>query len=286
MRGVRYFSCAPKHGLFVQQGGLGPEVSRAAAASDPAAAWSAMESVLESEALQAARQSKLMLDHLSQKHPQPGAARMPPPPVQVKRSSSAARELQQLSGDDVYEELLKGLEVPADYKGPSFEQRPTTATMEALLKYVKRKVAAWEEEGSGEAVPPPVLPAKHMIRLLLWVKHELATRFVPNVSELKIKGEERVVIVGDTHGQLADFVWILRSHGLPSKDNVYLINGDVADRGPYACEILILAFGFMLAQPGSLYINRGNHESIDMNIRGFHEGGGFAIEVRLRQRPS
>ena len=35
----------------------------------------------------------------------------------------------------------------------------------------------------------------------------------------------------------------------------------------------------MLACPGCVLINRGNHESFDMNIRGFHEGGGFAQEV-------
>ena len=40
--------------------------------------------------------------------------------------------------------------------------------------------------------------------------------------------------VGDTHGQLNDFCWILRSHGHPAPGNVYLINGDVADRGRFA----------------------------------------------------
>ncbi|KAL3901080.1 MAG: hypothetical protein SGPRY_012340, partial [Prymnesium sp.] len=91
------------------------------------------------------------------------------------------------------------------------------------------------------------------------------------------------VLVGDTHGQLNDFLWILRAHGRPELDNVYLINGDVADRGPYAIEIFALIFGYMLAKPGSVYLNSaspplpairldrmacdigGNHESIDMN---------------------
>ena len=30
----------------------------------------------------------------------------------------------------------------------------------------------------------------------------------------------RLVIVGDTHGQLNDFCWILRSHGLPAPGNM------------------------------------------------------------------
>ena len=47
----------------------------------------------------------------------------------------------------------------------------------------------------------------------------------------------------------------------------------------------MLLFGYMLACPGCVYINRGNHESFDMNIRGFHEGGGFASEVASKYDP-
>ena len=43
--------------------------------------------------------------------------------------------------------------------------------------------------------------------------------------------------VGDTHGQLNDFCWILRSHGHPAPGNVYLINGDVADRGRFTVPL-------------------------------------------------
>ena len=118
----------------------------------------------------------------------------------------------------------------------------------------------------------------------------------------------RLVIVGDTHGQLNDFCWILRSHGLPAPGNMcapahaknsralsltlsralsraprhvsrYLINGDVADRGKHAVEILLVIFALMLAAPRTIHFNRGNHESLDMNVRSFREGGGFATEV-------
>ena len=66
---------------------------------------------------------------------------------------------------------------------------------------------------------------------------------------------------------------------------MYLVNGDVADRGGHAVEIYLLLFGYMLACPGCVMVNRGNHESFDMNIRGFHEGGGFAAEVAKKYDP-
>ena len=59
----------------------------------------------------------------------------------------------------------------------------------------------------------------------------------------------------------------------------YLINGDVADRGKHAVEILLVIFALMLAAPRTIHFNRGNHESLDMNVRSFREGGGFATEV-------
>ena len=51
------------------------------------------------------------------------------------------------------------------------------------------------------------------------------------------------MVVGDTHGQLNDFCWILKAHGPPAPGNIYLINGDVADRGPFAVEIYLILFG-------------------------------------------
>ena len=33
-----------------------------------------------------------------------------------------------------------------------------------------------------------------------------------------------------------------------------------------AVEILLVIFGFMLAAPDVFFMNRGNHESLDMNV--------------------
>eukprot|EP00929_Paragymnodinium_shiwhaense_P094982 TRINITY_DN55906_c0_g1_i1.p1 TRINITY_DN55906_c0_g1~~TRINITY_DN55906_c0_g1_i1.p1 ORF type:complete len:1118 (+),score=206.72 TRINITY_DN55906_c0_g1_i1:67-3420(+) len=91
-------------------------------------------------------------------------------------------------------------------------------------------------------------------------------------------GEEhppRVVVVGDTHGQLEDVLWIFQKHGLPSRSNVYLFNGDIVDRGSHGLEIFTLALGFMVTCPGSVHINRGNHEDEFVNKSGC---GGFYME--------
>ena len=56
-----------------------------------------------------------------------------------------------------------------------------------------------------------------------------------------------------------------------------MFNGDIADRGRSAVEIFLLLFAFKLNCPGSVIINRGNHESADMN-----EVYGFAQEVRQK----
>lgn len=84
----------------------------------------------------------------------------------------------------------------------------------------------------------------------------------------------RLVVVGDTHGQLQDVLWIFFKHGLPSSSVGYLFNGDIADRGARALEIFTLVLGFMVACPGSMHVNRGNHEDEMLNhgpVGGFYD---------------
>eukprot|EP00929_Paragymnodinium_shiwhaense_P080536 TRINITY_DN42009_c0_g1_i1.p1 TRINITY_DN42009_c0_g1~~TRINITY_DN42009_c0_g1_i1.p1 ORF type:complete len:980 (+),score=227.17 TRINITY_DN42009_c0_g1_i1:79-3018(+) len=80
------------------------------------------------------------------------------------------------------------------------------------------------------------------------------------------------VIVGDTHGQFEDVLWLFFEHGEPSPSNVYLFNGDVTDRGSSAAEILILLLLFKLWDPTCVHMNRGNHEDPTMNeFYGFYD---------------
>ena len=292
-----------------------------------------MENVLEAEALQAGREGERVLRHIAQLHdeqgeasPQrngPGARR---PSVdrnssrmsQARRNSVPVRRQQRSNvNSDAMQAVLDGMQLPQEYidgGGPAFEgNAPTLAEMEALLMYIKTSVG--HSDGS---LLRPAVPQKVVMILLLQMKEHLLREVADNaLVEINIESG-RVVVVGDTHGQLNDFLWILRAHGLPAQDNVYLVNGDVspvscehvhpvwrggscldratlkaqpsscmlgprllqvADRGHHAVEIFLLIFGFMLCSPGTMHMNRGNHESLDMNVRGFNEGGGFAQEV-------
>ncbi|CAE7779091.1 Ppef1 [Symbiodinium sp. CCMP2592] len=116
---------------------------------------------------------------------------------------------------------------------------------------------------------------------LYYGRHEaIAELRVPEASEksgpeASTSSPNRVVVVGDLHGQLQDLLWIFQKHGLPSESQRFLFNGDVADRGRNAMEIFVVIFGFMVSMPGSVHMNRGNHEEEGMNCASV---GGFYNE--------
>jgi len=99
------------------------------------------------------------------------------------------------------------------------------------------------------------------------------------VQEIQIPEDGKFILVGDTHGHFEDVFYIFQHYGLPSAKNIYFFNGDIADRGARACEIFFVLFAFSLAEPGSVYFNRGNHENELMNRTDRAWGGGFYDEV-------
>jgi len=48
---------------------------------------------------------------------------------------------------------------------------------------------------------------------------------------------------------------------------MYVFNGDLVDRGHQSIECAIIVLGFILLYPGSVFINRGNHEQAEVNER-------------------
>ena len=99
--------------------------------------------------------------------------------------------------------------------------------------------------------------------------HPLALATVPPTGKFNV--------IGDTHGQLEDVLWVFFRHGFPSSTNVYLFNGDICDRGSHALEIWVLLFLFKWLCPSSIHITRGNHEDDYCNLN-----YGFCAELKRK----
>jgi diadenosine tetraphosphatase ApaH/serine/threonine PP2A family protein phosphatase/Ca2+-binding EF-hand superfamily protein len=91
-------------------------------------------------------------------------------------------------------------------------------------------------------------------------------RTKPNVTQITVPKEGRITVVGDTHGQLSDLVYILKRQGMPNKDNMYLFNGDFVDRGLFGTEVFTILAALKIANPEFVFLNRGNHESEKYNV--------------------
>jgi serine/threonine-protein phosphatase 5 len=109
-----------------------------------------------------------------------------------------------------------------------------------------------EELRNGKFFPwPVIMQILQKIREL----HES----LPNVVEIPKPPPGKVIkVVGDTHGQFQDLLYIFDTFGPPSLENPYLFNGDYVDRGSQGIEILLTIFAWKIACPDSIFMNRGN----------------------------
>jgi len=81
-----------------------------------------------------------------------------------------------------------------------------------------------------------------------------------NVKHLTIEQGQKVTVVGDLHGNLADLLYILDESGFPSSLNRYVFNGDYVDRGEHSVEVICILLALLTAEPENVFLNRGNHE--------------------------
>jgi serine/threonine-protein phosphatase 5 len=71
-------------------------------------------------------------------------------------------------------------------------------------------------------------------------------------------------------GQYFDLMELFRLNGRPTEDHYYLFNGDFVDRGSWSTEIALLLYAYKWLRPHGMFLNRGNHETDDMNkVYGF-----------------
>lgn len=91
-----------------------------------------------------------------------------------------------------------------------------------------------------------------------------------SLVEYNVPEGTTIDVVGDTHGQFYDFLHLLTLTGPPSKNHAVLFNGDFVDRGSWSVEIAMTIFAYKWLYPRTTLINRGNHETSDMNkVYGF-----------------
>jgi len=125
-----------------------------------------------------------------------------------------------------------------------------------------------------ERYPSQVFSPKAVIDLLKLSRSFWDSGPKGNVTNLTVTPGCRLIIVGDTHGQLEDVLWLFFKHGVPSETNQYLFNGDIVDRGGHALEILLCLMAFKRDCHSSVHINRGNHEDPQCVVQ-----FGFASEL-------
>ena len=96
-------------------------------------------------------------------------------------------------------------------------------------------------------------------------------------------------IFGDIHGQFRDLLLFFVEFGCPShrcgdvEYCEYVFNGDWVDRGHHQLETVLLLAALKVRYPRRVHLNRGNHESAEMNAGMSARGeSGFDADVRAK----
>ncbi|CAK0880804.1 unnamed protein product, partial [Prorocentrum cordatum] len=76
------------------------------------------------------------------------------------------------------------------------------------------------------------------------------------------------VVFGDTHGQLRDIILFFNTYGWPYTDcgRDFIFNGDYVDRGAHQVEVCALMFALKIIYRRSVWLVRGNHEDLNVNL--------------------
>lgn len=148
---------------------------------------------------------------------------------------------------------LESMVVEEKYDGVRFEKKMTQEFIDDMIERFK----------SGKKIHK-----KYAFQIVLAVK-DIAYQ-EPTMVETAVEQGRKLTICGDTHGQFFDLLEIFRLNGFPSAQHSYLFNGDFVDRGSWSTEIALLLYAYKMLYPKSFFLNRGNHETDDMNrVYGF-----------------
>lgn len=85
-----------------------------------------------------------------------------------------------------------------------------------------------------------------------------------------------IVIIGDLHGSLLDFLRIIIYFEFNS-NNTFLFLGDFVDRGQFSLEILTILYSLKILYPKRFFLIRGNHE-----FENICSNYGFKEEIKMK----
>lgn len=106
----------------------------------------------------------------------------------------------------------------------------------------------------------------------------------PSLVELSNVGNKdlKISVCGDTHGQFYDVLNIFKKFGKVGPNHTYLFNGDFVDRGSWSCEVALLYYCLKIVYPKNIFLNRGNHETNNMNkMYGFEDECKYKYSQRI-----
>jgi serine/threonine-protein phosphatase 5 len=170
------------------------------------------------------------------------------------------------------------IEVAKDYTGPRWD-----ASTPELNNFAEQDVEVipnvrgvggitkqFVEDAISYLRAEKVLPKKYVVKLILAAKHLLRTQ--PSLIRITIPENATLTVCGDIHGQFYDLLNLFDlAGGRPSRENPYLFNGDFVDRGSFSVEVIVTLLLYKVLDPQSIYLLRGNHETVNMGkIYGFH----------------
>lgn len=119
--------------------------------------------------------------------------------------------------------------------------------------------------------------AKEELRLILPKINEVLES---ESAVLRIEPDS-IMLIGDIHGNLDALEFVTRMREKLGYKKILFL-GDYVDRGMQGTEVLTKLFQLKLKEPENVFLLRGNHETIDMNIYyGFFEEIGFDRDFLL-----
>ncbi|KAL6450639.1 PPT1 Serine/threonine-protein phosphatase T [Candida maltosa Xu316] len=157
----------------------------------------------------------------------------------------------------------EGIQIEKSWQGPELgitsTKKGTDVTVEIdglNHEYLKYMINLFKNGGK--------LPKKHEEKTMTEISI-VHSKVDAGYSDDEIVGGTKLTVVGDTHGQFYDLLNLFDKFGFVSEDHVYLFNGDFVDRGSWSCEVALYLYVLKILYPKSIFINRGNHETSDMN---------------------